>query len=125
MSKYNSKKCNGYDSIKEWKRSLELKQMQKSGLIRSLEEKKVFELIPAYVEIIKQFSKKDWTKEIKPKIKTIEQPCTYISDFVYELFDMTDEWHTVVEDVKGMKTEVYRIKKKLMLHVHGIKIRET
>jgi hypothetical protein len=31
----------------------------------------------------------------------------------------------VVEDVKGVKTEVYKIKKKLMLWVHGIRIKET
>jgi hypothetical protein len=32
---------------------------------------------------------------------------------------------TVVEDVKGMKTTEYVIKRKLMRHVHGIKILET
>ena len=31
---------------------------------------------------------------------------------------------TVVEDTKGMRTDVYRIKRKLMLHVHGIRITE-
>ena len=30
----------------------------------------------------------------------------------------------IVEDVKGKLTPVYIIKRKLMLHVHGIKIRE-
>lgn len=125
MTKYNNTKTKGYDSRKEYLRALELKQMQKNGIICCLEEQKVYELIPAHVEIIKKYSKKDSLKEIKPKIKTIEQPCTYIADFVYYNSPLPFKDCLVVEDVKGMKTEVYRIKKKLMLHVHGIKIKEV
>lgn len=108
MNKYKNKKCNGYDSIKEWKRSLELKQMQKDGTIYGLEEQKVFELIPKQIY----------------NGKLQERPCTYVADFCY--YDKTSVPNIfVVEDVKGAKTEVYRIKKKLMLHVHGIKIKEA
>jgi hypothetical protein len=50
--------------------------------------------------------------------------CNYIADFVY-----TDhKGKTVVEDVKSPMTRklpVYRLKKKLMLAVYGIEIKET
>ena len=54
--------------------------------------------------------------------KVVERPCTYIADFSY--LDMLT-CSTIVEDTKGFKTPVYRIKKKLMLWVHGIRIKET
>lgn len=44
----------------------------------------------------------------------------YIADFVYEQGDQT-----IVEDVKGHKTQAYRTKKKLMKSIHGIDILET
>lgn len=51
-----------------------------------------------------------------------EKICTYIADFQYD--DLrTDK--TVVEDVKGVKTAVYRMKKKLMRAVWGIDVIET
>lgn len=45
----------------------------------------------------------------------------YVADFVYRKKDGT----VVVEDVKGCKTPTYIIKRKLMLYVHGISIREV
>jgi hypothetical protein len=104
MTKYNNTKTKGYDSRKEYLRSLELKQMQKNGIIYGLEEQKIYELIP----------KQNY------RGKFAEHPCRYVADFVYWM-----NGDVIVEDVKGMKTEVYRIKKKLMLHVHGIKIKEV
>lgn len=50
--------------------------------------------------------------------------CRYISDFEYEEFD-SGEWVSIVEDCKGYRTDVYRIKAKLMRACHGIEIRET
>ena len=50
-----------------------------------------------------------------------ERACSYVADFVVEYHD----GRTVVYDVKGMKTDVYRIKRKLMLWVHGITIQEV
>jgi len=46
--------------------------------------------------------------------------CTYVADFEYE-----EKGNTVVEDVKGVKTEVYKFKARLMKAVHGIEVRET
>lgn len=46
--------------------------------------------------------------------------CKYVADFVY-----IDKGREVVEDVKGMKTPTYNLKKKLMKAVHGIEIQEV
>ena len=52
----------------------------------------------------------------------IERPINYIADFVYR--DLRTG-KTVVEDVKGVRTKEYIIKRKLMLWVHGIRIEEV
>ena len=57
--------------------------------------------------------------ELIPKIGD-ERPCNYIADFTY-----MENGELVVEDVKGVRTDAYKIKKKLMLWVHGIRIKET
>lgn len=46
--------------------------------------------------------------------------CKYRADFAYD-----GETHKIVEDVKGVKTAVYKLKKKLMLAIHGIEIQEV
>jgi hypothetical protein len=45
---------------------------------------------------------------------------SYEADFVYG-----ENGRIVVEDVKGVKTPVYRLKNKLMKAIHGIEIVET
>lgn len=44
----------------------------------------------------------------------------YIADFVYDQGGVT-----IVEDAKGMRTPDYIIKRKLMLYVHGVRIKEV
>ena len=47
--------------------------------------------------------------------------CTYIADF-----DYTDkDGAYIVEDVKGFKTSIYRLKKKLVEAIYGIEITEV
>ena len=46
--------------------------------------------------------------------------CKYIADFVY--VDIDNHW--VIEDVKGMRTREYQIKRKLMKAILGIEIQE-
>lgn len=46
---------------------------------------------------------------------------TYIADFVY--YDLQEK-KEIVEDVKGFKTDVYKIKKALMQHFYEITIKE-
>lgn len=90
-----------YDSKKEARRHRELLLLERANKITNLERQVKFELIP----------KQDG-----------ERACTYVADFVYTNVDTGER---VVEDTKGFKTEVYRIKKKLMLWVHKIRIIET
>lgn len=47
--------------------------------------------------------------------------CRYVADFTYTLPDGT----AVVDDFKGMVTETFRLKKKLMKAIHGIDIKVT
>ena len=104
-NKYHARKSGGYASRKEHRRANELKLLQKAGIISNLREQVRYELIPA------QYDKQG---------KLIERACSYVADFVY-----TDKYgETIVEDAKGVRTEVYRIKRKLMLLVHGVKIIE-
>lgn len=106
--KYHAKKTEldgiTFDSRKEADRYAELKLLERSGAIHNLQRQVRYELIPA--------QKKDG--------KTIERACHYIADFVYE-----ENGKTVVEDVKGFRTKEYVLKRKLMLQVHGIEVREV
>lgn len=103
-SKYGAVRSGGYDSKKEHRRACQLKLMERAGLISNLREQVRFELIPAQRDA--------YGNEVKP--------CCYIADFVY-----TDSnGRQIVEDTKGVQTDVYKIKKKLMLQIYGITITE-
>lgn len=95
--KYKSKKTIvddiQFDSRLEAKRYTELKLLQKSGKIKELQLQPSFELIPSFKKNGKTFRKS-----------------TYKADFQY--ID-TETGKTIVEDVKGFKTELYKLKKKL------------
>jgi len=118
MSKYRAKKMviDGmtFDSKKEGLRFLQLKELDRQGKIKNLRMQVEYELIPLQKE----------PDTVGPRGGVIrgrvyEHKVTYIADFVYE-----ENGKTVVEDVKGMRTREYIIKRKLMLWRHGIKIRE-
>lgn len=111
MSKYNSRKTTvggfTFDSKKEAKHYLELKQMEKDGLIHNLQLQVPFELIPSFEVVV------DGKKRKRRKME-------YIADFVYYINNVK-----VVEDVKGRKTEVYKIKKKIFEYKFKTTIKET
>jgi hypothetical protein len=119
MSKYGSKKTflHGvkFDSVKEARRYQELLLLEKAGAITDLQRQVEFELIPAQRE-----PDRVGVRGGKIKGKTIEQAVKYVADFVYN-----ESGKRVVEDTKGFRTKDYIIKRKLMLWVHGIKIREV
>lgn len=116
-SKFGNKKTGAYDSKKESKRAGDLKMLLLAGEISDLREQIKFELIPKQIETYEvQLKTKYITKE-----RCLEQACHYIADFVY----IDKNGDTVVEDSKGFRTPDYKIKRKLMLYVHGIKIKET
>ncbi len=50
--------------------------------------------------------------------------CKYVADFVYNEL-RKGVWSEVVEDRKGYRTPIYRLKKKMMKVIKGIEIRET
>ena len=112
MSKYRNKKTEydgiTFDSKKEAARYAELKLLERAGEIKLLERQKKFVLIPAQ----------------RQDGKLIERECAYKADFTY-LERQGAEWVAVVEDVKGKRTDTYKIKRKLMLYQHGIRIREV
>ena len=132
MSKYRSKKVTvggmTFDSKKEYKRWCELCLLQKAGKITGLERQVPFELIPAQKRTVltgERYQKSNRKRGIvagMPKTKEVclEQSCVYIADFVYK-----EDGRQVVEDTKGVRTADYIIKRKLMLWVYGIKIREV
>ena len=100
--KYNAKKTavDGitFDSKKEARRYSELKLMEKAGEIYNL-------------ELQPRFLLQDKFRYKGEAFRKIE----YIADFRYT--DKTGA--TVVEDVKGYKTEMYNLKKKWFLRQYG------
>ncbi|MBD5414876.1 MAG: DUF1064 domain-containing protein [Bacteroides sp.] len=115
QSKYHAKKVGGYDSGREYRRAGQLKLMLQAGLISDLREQVAFELIPA------QYALCGTDLKGKPVRKLLEHSCRYIADFVY-VDNATGQ--TIVEDTKGYRTPEYIIKRKLMLYMHGITIKE-
>ena len=118
--KYGNRKIEAdgevFDSKKEYRRWKELILLLKAGEISKLQRQVKYVLIPAQREPDIRGPRGG----IRPG-KLIEREVSYIADFVY-----TDNaGHTVVEDCKGMRTKEYIIKRKLMLHEYGIRIKET
>ena len=97
-----------FASRKEANRYAELVLMEKAHEITGLERQRKFTLIGA---------QRDSTGRV------IERPCVYIADFVYK--DKTGE--LVVEDIKtpATRTPQYVIKRKLMLSIYGIRVKEV
>lgn len=120
-NKYHSKKVevNGivFDSKKEARRFAELSLLERAGAIQDLQRQVKFILIPAQREPDTVGARGGIKKG-----KVIEKECAYIADFVYKDLTLNE---TVVEDTKGFKTKDYIIKRKLMLSVHGIRIKEV
>ena len=118
MAKYGNKKViiDGivFDSKKEAMRWKELCLLEKASMIRNLQRQVKFVLIPAQYEL------KGYTKTGKPIARCFERECAYVADFVYQ--DEKGVFH--VEDTKGFRTKDYIIKRKLMSHVHDIRVKE-
>ena len=119
MSKYYSKKVEVggevFDSRKEYRRFCELLLLQKAGAITELKRQVEYKLIPAQRE--------PDTVGVRGGVKkgrVIEQAVKYVADFVYK----DKDGKLVVEDTKGFKTKDYIIKRKLMLYIHKIRVKE-
>lgn len=105
--KYNNRKTevNGivFHSAKEAKRYQELLLLERAGAIQNLKLQEKFVLIPS--------QRKDG--------KVVERECSYVADFCYK-----ENGEYVVEDTKGFRTKDYIIKRKLMLKIYDIRIKE-
>lgn len=88
-----------FDSKAEAKRWQELRWLEDAGEIRDLVRQQRYDLVVNGVKVT-----------------------TYVADFVY--FDHATN-RRVVEDTKGVKTAVYRLKKQLMKAIYGITISEV
>ena len=115
-NKYGAKRVGEHASKKEHNRANQLKLWQRAGLISNLREQVPFELIPA------QYGECGTDLKGKPVRVCIEKSCKYIADFVYT---DNETGQTIVEDTKGVCTKEYIIKRKLMLYLHGIRIKEV
>ena len=122
--KYGNRKVSvdgiDFDSIREARRYKELKLLLLSGEIICLRMQVPFEIIPAQYEETGEVYTKGPRKGQPKQGKCIEKSCVYVADFVYY-----QNGEQIVEDTKGMRTPEYIIKRKLMLHVHGIRIKEV
>lgn len=139
-NKYGARRVGEHASQKEHSRAIQLKLWQRAGVISDLREQVPFELIPAqYGRFLCQReqcrscpditecsqrrgrAKCGTDRDGKPIRPLLERACRYIADFVYT---DNDTGLTVVEDTKGVRTKEYIIKRKLMLYMHGIRIKE-
>lgn len=106
-SKYHAKKTTvdgiTFDSRKEADRYLVLKGMEGDGIIEDLRRQVRYELVPAFDVDGRHY-----------------RAVCYVADFVYR-----EDGREVVEDVKGMRTDTYRLKSKLFARRYGMSIRET
>lgn len=107
-SKYKARKTvvDGitFDSKREAERYIELREMESSGGISNLQRQVRIELVPPFDRNGQHF-----------------RGIYYVADFVYTGADGNIVW----EDVKGMKTSVYLIKRKLVAYRYGMNIKET
>lgn len=122
MNKYLNKKTEidgiVFDSKKEAKYYLYLKQLQREGRISDLRMQVPYELIPpVYKEETVHLKTKD-----KVVTRTIQRAVNYLADFVYKDTATGEE---VVVDVKGLRTKEYILKRKMMLAFNGIAIKEV
>lgn len=103
ISKYNNKRVNTpdgwFDSKRELERWNELKLLERAGKISNLQRQVSYELVPKMGGL---------------------RPIVYKADFVY-----MEGGKQVVEDSKGFRDRVYRLKCRLMLWRHNVAILET
>lgn len=92
-----------FASKKEAGRYAELELMERAGIVRNLRTQVQFTCI-VNEQLI----------------------CKYIADFTYlDLNAKTQCWDEIVEDTKGVRTPLYKLKAKLVKALHGVTILET
>ena len=94
--KYRNEPTEGFDSKAEYRRYQELMLLEAAGRIAALQRQPKYPIGINGVHI-----------------------CTYVGDFRY-----VEHGSVIVEDVKGVRTPAYKIKRKLMKAVYGIDVKE-
>lgn len=99
-NKYNARKTivDGiiFDSAKESARYCDLRLLEKAKVIKGLKRQVEFPIVINSIKI-----------------------CVWRADFVY-----TEKGQEITEDCKGYRIKIYRLKKRLVEAVYGIKIKE-
>ena len=90
-SKYRASRTDGYASLKEARRAGELELLERLGEIRERRKQVSFELIPR---------------------QAVDRAIVYRADFVYDRQEADGSWTKVVEDVKGVQTPIYKLKRR-------------
>jgi len=99
VAKYGNRRTNGFASKKEARRHQELSLLQRGGAIRDLRTQVPFDIVVNGLKV-----------------------CTYVADFTYIVPETGEK---IVEDAKGYRTPIYRLKARLVRAVHGIVIKEV
>lgn len=97
-----------FHSKAERERYKDLVLMEKAGEIRDLKRQVKFDLLPT----------------MRGKYRT-ERAVHYYADFTYYKVNPEGKDEYVVEDVKGVQTDLYKLKRKLMLYRKDISIYEV
>lgn len=115
-NKYHAEKAECFqhhvhDSKKEARRCNELHLLQKAGRLHNLQVQVKYNLIDSGKYPLLTWDGTKWVEVYDNKSKAKmqpERPCSYVADFVYQIGE-----RTFVEDCKGLRTEAYKIKRKL------------
>lgn len=123
-SKYHNRKVTvdgiTFDSTHEAHRWKELRLLERAGAISGLRRQVPYLLIAEQREFCNEIYKSGKNKGCFKPGKLLERSCSYIADFVY-----LKDGVIIVEDAKGVRTDEYIIKRKLMLERWGIRIQEV
>lgn len=95
-----------FDSQREARRYGELRLLEKAGQIRALTLQPSFPL---------------WASAARGELVEVAR---YVADFQYDERD-GQGWRLVVEDAKGVRTTVYKLKRRWFEAQYGITIREV
>lgn len=130
MNKYGAKKIKDpftgdvFDSKKEYNRWCNLRLLERAGKITDLKRQVTFELIPTQREESTEVYKAGPQKGLPKPGAIIEKAVNYVADFTYY-----QDGEYIVEDTKGCKKgaayDLFVIKRKMMLWVHGIRVKEN
>jgi len=120
--KYSAVRCtldgHTFPSKHEAERYAQLQLLAKAGRIRELQLQPSFRLVAAVTAFA------DVVAGLEAAVTASKVVATYRADFMYQERDR-DRWRVVVEDAKGVRTPLYRLKKRWFEAQYGVSIREV